>query len=203
MRGGADLGYRSRCAADGVEPHGLDGIDDRKAGALCIQCRQDVAQVGLGPEANGGIGQAQPQRPHLDLGAGFFTRNIQALQPFAGEGGGSLQQQRRFTDAGIAADQDRRSRNEAAAENPVQLVHPRSKARRWRAFGGQIGQRDPAALQAKRFRPRRQRGLFDHGVPGTARLALASPFLVGRAAGGTGKEGRCFGHDLLLPGKVP
>src|SRR5205823_10279926 len=48
----------------------------------------------------------------------------------AGERGRDLQQQRRFADAGIAPDQDRRAGDEAAAADAVDLADPGLAPRR-------------------------------------------------------------------------
>jgi hypothetical protein len=59
-----------------VPPHGLDRIDDRQRGAFGIERCQDVAQVGLGAQLHGSVGQAQTLGPHPDLGAGFLARYV-------------------------------------------------------------------------------------------------------------------------------
>ena len=55
-----------------------------------------------------------------DLGRRLLARDIEAGQAAPGETGGGLQQKRRLADAGIAANEDRRGRDKAAAKNPGQ-----------------------------------------------------------------------------------
>ena len=63
-----------------------------------------------------------------DVGGGAAARR---------DGGRRLQQQRRFADAGIAADEDRRARHEAAAADAVQFGDAGQMARRAPAFAVQ------------------------------------------------------------------
>ena len=52
-----------------------------------------------------------------------------ARRPALAKAGGQLQQQRRFADAGLAADQQRRARHDAAAGDAIELGEPGRHAR--------------------------------------------------------------------------
>ena len=189
MRSGPHLADRSGRAFHGVEPHRLDRIDHRQCRAFGIQRRQDVAQIGFRAQDHRRIRQAQPLGAHPDLGCRLFAGDIQALVPGAGKAGGGLQKKGGFADAGIAPHQNGRGGHKAAAQDPVQLVHPRRGAGRWRVFGGQIAQRNRAALGAQRLWRGRERRLFDDRVPGAAGIAAARPFRMGGATGRAGEGG--------------
>ena len=126
----------------------------RELRPLLIERGQDIAQVGLGAEPHLGLGQPQPLRPHPHLCAGLFARDVDGFQPGARKARGGLQQQGRFADAGIAADQDRAAGHQSATQNPVQFRHPRDAARRRRLVGGKTRQRNAAPLGRAQTAPR-------------------------------------------------
>ena len=106
LRRCTDLRDRARCRIDGIEPHGLDRIDHcdlRRVGPL--QRRHDVAHRGCGDEMHVRIGEPQPLGSQADLVDGFFARDVGTGGVLFGERRRHLQHQRRFADAGIAADQ--------------------------------------------------------------------------------------------------
>ncbi len=195
---GADLGDRTGCGLDMVEPHGLDRIDYHEVGPFGVERGEDVAERCLGAEAHRRIGQPEPLRAHLHLRRRLFAREVKRLQPRSREGGGGLQEQGRFADAGVAADQDRRGRHQPAAQDPVELVQPRGAARRWRIRGGEVGERHVASLGDLGLRPGRKRRLLDDGIPCPAGLAPPGPFRIGRAAGGAGELQKGFRHASVL-----
>ena len=90
MGRGADLGYRPGGALYIVGPHGLNRIDDRQIGFFGLQRGQNIAQVGFGREFHRAFGQPQPGRAHLHLCRGFLARDIDHLEPVAGEPRGGL-----------------------------------------------------------------------------------------------------------------
>ena len=107
-------------------------------------------------------------------------------RPRSAKRGGGLQQQRRFADAGIAADQHRRARHEAAAEHAVELGNA---GRQRAALRGAAGKRLEATSRPLRAlcatgagRPDGG-GLLDDGVPLAAGRAFAGPARGHRAAG--------------------
>ena len=194
--GGADLGDRARGAVDVVGPHGLDRVDDGEAGTLGVEGGQDVAEVGLGGEAQGGVGEPEASGAQADLGGGLLAGDVDGGEPGGGEGGGGLQEQGRFADAGVAADEGGRGGDEAAAEGAVELSDAGEGPRQLRLGGGEVAQGDAAAAggaEGAAGRAVGEAGFLGDGVPGAAGLAAARPLGVGGAAGGT-DEGGAAGH---------
>ena len=149
--GGADLGDRARRAVDVVGPHGLDRVDDGERRALGLERGQDVAEVGLGGEPERRVGEAEARGAQADLGGGLLAGDVDGGRAAGGEGGGGLQQQRRLADAGIAADEDGRGRDEAAAEDAVELGDAGEGARRAAA---RRAARSPRVMRRPRAGPR-------------------------------------------------
>ena len=119
--GGADLGDRAGGAVDVVGPHGLDRVDDGERRALGLEGGEDVAEVGLGGELQGGVGEAEAGGAQADLGGGLLAGDVDGGLAAGGEGGGGLQEEGGLADAGVAADEDGRGGDEAAAEDAVEL----------------------------------------------------------------------------------
>ena len=72
--------------------------------------------------------EAEPFGAQPHLRHGFLAGNIDGAMAGAGEGGGDLQQQRRFADAGIAAEQQHRAAHQAAAGHAVEFGHAGRRA---------------------------------------------------------------------------
>ena len=90
-------------------------------GPHLLDVAEHGAEVGLGGEvelvvdAAGAVG-AQP-----DLGGGLLAGDVERAAPVARGLGGDLEQQRALADPGLAGQQDRRARDQPAAEHPVEL----------------------------------------------------------------------------------
>ena len=96
--------------------------------------------------------QADPVGPQLDLPGRLLPRAVEhQFRARGGQASEVLEQQRRFADPRVAAEQDDASRHEAAAEHPVELGAAGGDA--GRVGGGYFVQR-----QRQRI-----------GVPGSAR----------------------------------
>ena len=95
---------------------------------------------------------ARPRRrgAQPDLGGGLLAGDVDGGEAAGGEGGGGLQQQRRLADAGVAADEDRRGRDEAAAEDAVELGDAGGGAGQRRVAGGEVAEGEAAAARAVR-----------------------------------------------------
>ena len=200
-RGGADLGDGAGRALDGVQPHGLDRIDHHQCRVgRALQRRGDVAQVDRGGEFQRRVDHAQAAGAQPHLFDRFLAGDIQHPASGAGQRRGGLQQQGGLADAGIAADQDGRSGDQAAAEDAIQLVDAGAGARRRRGLAGQADEGDRLAdggggtdgPEARRDR------FLDDGVPFAAGLAAAGPFggdraaaLADKAGGGLGQRRQC------------
>ena len=135
----------------------------------------------------------------------LLARDVGDAMPRGGQRRGGLHQQRRFADAGVAADQDHRAAHEAAARHAVELGDAGRRARGLVRLAGQPLQREYAALgagRARRHGPRhrvRRAGLLDNGVPAAAGLALALPAIIDRAAALADEGGVAFGHSYSMP----
>jgi hypothetical protein len=157
----------------------LDGVDHDEVGALALgQGGEDVADVGLAGERQrcGRQAEALGAQPHLRRR--LLAREVDGAAAGAGEGGGKLQQQRRLADAGLAADQQRRARHDAAAGDAVELGEPGRDARNLVGGLGQGLELDHAPLRRPRqagARRRRHVGLLDQRIPLAAGDALAGP----------------------------
>ena len=92
------------------------------------------AEVALA-SCTGGVSEAEPKGAQPDLVDRFLAADIDDRAALDGQGGCRLQHQRALADAGVAADQDRRPGDDAAAQHPVELVDAAGQARRrgrWR-----------------------------------------------------------------------
>ena len=96
-------------------------------------------------EAASSIGRrrAEPAGAQADLLDGFLAGDVEHAFAGAGEAGRGLQQQGGFADTGIAADQDRRGGNEAAAEHAVEFLDAGGGA-----GGGAVSPRRPDEVHA-------------------------------------------------------
>ena len=124
--------------------------------------------------ASGALRQAEALGAQAHLGGGLLAREVDRAAAGVGEGGGDLQQQRRFADAGLAADQQGGARHDAAAGDAVEL--------------GQAGRdaRDPcsAALGQRLERHRAALGRLAPGrSPAAAAASASSSMRVPLAAG--------------------
>ena len=189
LRRGADLGdgARARCRACRATWSGSNSITDDLGRVGPLQGRQDVAHAR----------SRRPARPARRRGPGaaarsrtwsmrFFARDVGAGRVLACQRGRDLQQQGRLADAGIAADQQRRARHQAAAAHAIELGDA-ARARRLRcgACQGRRIRGDGLCRRApSHHRPGPARAPFlDDGVPLAAGLAATAPFVRDRTAG--------------------
>ena len=166
----------------------LDGIDDEQPGFDLLNVAYDSLQRGFAENEQIGRGYVQAFGAHFYLTRRFFARNIKASESFLAYRRKGLQQQRRFSDTGIAADQNDRSRNEAAAQYSIELADSTLQSaffrridfmnRRWIFFGSEA---EFTANACCLFEP-----LFREGIPLIAVGTFAHPFrrLVAAALAG-------------------
>ena len=76
VRRRAHLRDRAGRAVDGVEPHGLDRIDDRKARAFGLERGEDVAQVRLRRQPHRRVAQSKALGAHADLRGRLLARDV-------------------------------------------------------------------------------------------------------------------------------
>ena len=114
--------------------------------------------------------------------------------------GAGLDQQGRFADAGIAAEQDHRPWHEPAARDPVEFGDPRADPWSFRMRPRKAFKRENAAFPDACDRPCGDPGggaFLDEGIPFAAILATSLPALRGRAAILADKLRMHLGHAAL------
>ena len=187
---GAHLRHGSRRGIDGVEPHGLDRIDHRDAGSVGpLERGHDVAHRRGGNQLDRRVRKAQPFCAEPHLVDGFLAGDVGASGVLFGQRRRHLQQERRLADARIAADQQGRAHDQAAAAHTVELVDAALETRRLRCRAGEAGEFEQAAafstLAARHHRAGRAgggAGFLGDRVPLAARFAAAIPLGGDRAA---------------------
>ncbi len=189
LRRRAHLGHRAGGGFQIVDIHGLDRIDDDDSRACRgLERGRDVADVGGRGQLHRRVLEAQARGAHADLVHGLFARNIGARRARLGERPRDLEQQGRFADAGVAADEEGRAGHEAAAGDAVELGDAGGQARHLgRGALERFEGHDMAGLRGggAGLQPAGgagPRGFFDNRVPGAAGVAPSGPFAVNRAA---------------------
>ncbi len=128
-RGLTDLGDRARGRAQLRCVEGLHGVDHAHRRPVSFERRTDRLELGLGEDRDVvGASEALGPKPHLRDGLLPRDEQRRATRPSDRAEGGK--QQRRLPHAGLPADEHERGRNEAAAEDTVELGHPGLQARR-------------------------------------------------------------------------
>ena len=92
--------------------------------------RQDMRQARFAGERDRRIRQAEALGAQAHLRRRFLAGEIDGAPAGASQRRRELQQQRRFADAGLAADEQRRARHDAAAGDAVQFADAGREARR-------------------------------------------------------------------------
>ncbi len=119
-------GAESACSVHSVWIESTMSEGRRRFGA---ERGEDVLDAGLGGELHRRAGDAEPVGAEPDLRDGLLAGDIDDRRAAIGERAGDLEQQRRFADAGIAADQQRRAAHEPAAGDAVELGDAGNRAR--------------------------------------------------------------------------
>ena len=165
-------------------PHGLDRIDDDQARRLAFrQGRDDVLDRRFRRQFDGGVTQSETLGAQAHLRHRFLAGDIDRPMTGARERGGGLDQQSRFADAGIAADQQDRAAHKAAAGDAVEFGNAGGQARGVMGLAGKRLEREQAAFARLATRPCRTLGAFlAERVPFSAGLALALPAAEGGTA---------------------
>ena len=102
--------------------HCLDGIDDQQGRRFApAHGRQDIADRSRRREPDGRSAEAKAHRAQPHLLGGFLTGDVDDLLARTREPRRDLQQERRFADARIAADQQGGTCHNAVADRPVEL----------------------------------------------------------------------------------
>ena len=161
--------------------HRLDGVDDHEGRPETRDFFENSLEAGFRQDVERRTFDTEPLAARLDLVLGFLARAVEHRADGAGKVGSGLEQQRRLADARFPADEHERSRNDAAAEHPVELAdasrQPFGNHRvdvRVELRPGRTRQR--ISLLGRTRRHRRGHGtLLDHRVPRTALRAPAQP----------------------------
>ncbi len=187
LRAGADLGHGAGRGGQGVGPQRLDGIDNDDLGLFRLQGRENVAQGRRGGEGDRSLGDLQAFGAQPDLGRRFLAGDVSDRSPAPREARRDLEKQRRFPDAGVAADQERRARNQPAAAGAVEFRVAGREARLEFSAALQRGEIEDLALRLAAGTgegARRGRGLLERDrIPFAAGVAAPGPFAIDRAAG--------------------
>jgi hypothetical protein len=120
----AHLRDRPRRALDLRREDGLDRIHDHRARLLALHLREDAFEIRLRQQVQILRRHAQTLAAHLDLPLRLLARNVEHARTARAQLVSHFEQQRRFPDAGVAADEDEASRHDAAAEHAVKLRYP-------------------------------------------------------------------------------
>ena len=177
--------------------HGLDRIDDDHLGLSRPYRADDRFELDLREKLDRCIDQSEPLRAHRDLFGRFFAGDVQGA-PRRADRGHCLQQQRRLSDPGIAAEQDHRAGDQATAENAVEFLEAGRRARlRARLDARERPDVGHRAGDGPESRGHGHRNGFDQGVPGAAMRALPLPLAAASAALGAGVGGSWLGHELV------
>ncbi|CUX24933.1 hypothetical protein AGR7C_Cc160327 [Agrobacterium deltaense Zutra 3/1] len=195
---GAHLRHRAGGGIGRIAPQCLDGIDDDEIGSLAFgNRRQNILDIGFRRQQHIGFRSPETLRAQTHLRHRLFARDIDDAMPAPRKGRCGLHQQRRFADARITADQNRRTAHETAAGRPVEFADTGRDTRRLFDFTGKRGERDGPALLGRLARPgadAAHRVFLDDGIPLAAAFAFSRPAGVNRAAVLAHELGLGFGH---------
>ncbi len=118
----AHLCHRAGRGFDGLRPHRLDRVDDEKPRRRALRhCRDNIFDRGFGGDFETCLGKAHTLSAQPHLSHGFFAGDIDRALLVARKGCGDIEKERRFADAGIAAEKDDRAAHQAAAGDAVEL----------------------------------------------------------------------------------
>ena len=182
----AHLRDGARRRFDHMRIHGLDRIDDDQCRSPPLaQGRDNVLDIGGGREFHRGLRQAETDRTQTYLRDRLLARDIDDALAARRHGGAGLQQQRRLSDAGFAAEQQHRARHETTAGDAIEFGNAGFDARIRPALAGKAFYFDDAAGHGALGRACANAGsgrLLDDRVPLAAGFAAALPTVRYRAA---------------------
>ena len=150
-----------------------------------LQGRDNVFDFGFGGEFNSRRAETQTLAAQTHLIDRLFAGDIDDAAPLLRESGADLNEQRRFADAGLTAEQQHRSRHKAAAGHAVEFRDAAGEPRHRFRFRIEIGEREDAAFGAADRRLRadaRGEPFFSERIPRAAGIAAALPAGRNRAA---------------------
>ena len=164
-----------------------ESMTTREGGAVLPSVATILATLVSVPSATGASRKPKSRSAHAHLGRRLLAGEIDDGEADLGKSGRRLQQERRFADAGIAADQHGRARHQAAAEHPVELGdaggQPRAPRGSPSASVSKTASRALPPLMAISAGRAGRRLFLDDRVPLAAGGAFAGPAGAHRAAG--------------------
>src|SRR3954470_12601624 len=182
----------------------LDRVDDDRVELLGARGGDDRFQQSLVEQGDVFSRCVQPFGAELHLERGFLARHIERRVPEVLEPARDLKQECRLANARLAADEDHRSRNNAAAQYEVEFVDACFDS----AAGGALNIAEPLCYRdASTFghglgalyssarsgrRRARRRHLFHQSVPVPAHVTAPGPLWMVSAAAGTAVDSLCF-----------
>src|SRR5688572_387264 len=117
-----DLPDAARRRLELGRPHRLHRVHDDERRLEARDFLQDPLDACFGQQIEGRLPHAETVAAALHLMFGFLARRVEHGADVAREVGGRLEQQRGLADAGLAAEQDQRTGNDAAAEHAIELL---------------------------------------------------------------------------------
>ena len=100
--------------------HRLDRVHDDSRGALGDRLRHDALDVGVGEDEQSVVTDLEPVGAQAHLVRGLLRGDIEDGARFTGERVSRLEQESGFPDPRLAAHEHDRSRDESAAEHPIE-----------------------------------------------------------------------------------
>ena len=175
----------------------IESITSKLRHRTLRQRRDDVLDRSFRRNLDRGIGETEPLGAQPHLRDSFLAGDVNRALAAARERGRDLDQQRRFADARIAAEQQHRAAHQPAAGDAVEFGDARGEPRRFlRLALERLDGEQPAFAR----RTRRRRGAFlDERIPLAACFATAGPARRGGAAVLTDEVLRARRHLMLSP----
>ena len=166
----------------------LHGVDHDQCRLQAGHLLEDALDARFREQVERCLADAEAVATALDLVLRFLSRSVEDRANLTREMSRRLQQERRLADAGLAAQQHQRSRDETPAEHTIELLDPGREARRIGDIhlGVQLRRSGGAQLRIP-IRPTGERGRFcsallDQRVPRAAFTASPQPLGRLRAA---------------------
>ena len=188
---GADLGGAAVGAVDGGGADRLDAVEDQQRGIDRLDVREDGGELRLRREVEVRVQGADPLGAQPHLRGGLLAGHHEGRPVGRRDAVGDLEQERGLPDPGLTGDQQHGARDQAAAEDPVELLDPG----RHRAGTGELdlgdrpgggGDRTGGHRAQRERRPlRTRRGCPRPGTRGSGRPTWPRRSRT-RSSGGTG-----------------
>ena len=199
-----DLAHLARLAGQAVGQrtrHGLHGVDDEQLWAHLVDLAEDRGEIGLGGEVELTVECARAAGPESHLRHRLLGAHVEHPPAGRRHPGGDFEQERGLADARLAREQDRRARDDAAAEHAVELADAARAV--CGIFGVDLADRSGRPRRARRDGLQRAHdagllGDVDDGAPLLAFGAAPRPLRGGPPAFRASERGDGAGHALSV-----